>query len=162
MTSSELVYIYRVEDNDGAGMYQVYPSFTKLMYMFNEGIDCVNDDYEYLEEPNKDSHPVPNDDILCWKDLDFGLKEQHFFGFCSVKQLMNWTVNAQLRAFIESKYQSLMISIYSVPKEFVMYGGKQVAFIREKATLEERKPLTWADKAAKITESLQSARSSVG
>lgn len=75
--------------------------------------------------------PIPQLDILEWEFIELGVAKYRF-GFKSLKQLSKWFLKTELK---ELKKRGFVIRKYEVDKEHVLFGSKQVAFLKRKAVL---------------------------
>lgn len=117
--------IYRIENNDGRGIYRCYEIADHI----------INQSYK---------HPSPHQDIILgnvWNDLCTQNKHIHYyFGFNSIKQLLEWfdietikeinrIVFHLLRNSPELKYlYDFHIAIYEVDDKYVFVGDRQTIF----------------------------------
>lgn len=114
--------VYRIETYGGQGVY-------------------MSPHYDTLECNSSDRHPAPSED---------GLPEEfhwsYQFGFKSLTQLAAWFdatarelwSNHMMKNDIEQD-DKLYVSVYDVPADKVMFGGRQMIFVKKAATLISRK-----------------------
>lgn len=75
-----------------------------------------------------DRHPSPSEDGIAWDMEDRSI---YTFGFRSKAQLKRWFSSAEGRCLMEAN--DCPPWEFECPKEFVLFGKRQVAFIRKKA-----------------------------
>lgn len=82
-----------------------------------------------------DNHPGPSADGM---DTD-RMTYNHSFGFSYMRQLLNWF---RFRDIFRMRKQGFRVYRYKVDRSEVIFGGRQVAFVRCKATVREEIPLS--------------------
>jgi hypothetical protein len=124
--------IYRIEDEDGGGVYR-----------------GDNSDMNPMGGSVSDRHPLPADDSLLqeslrfrmrrdlakeyqWKHWTSFLEDDFIFGFSSIDQMRNWVYqDVWLRKLDKGGF---FLSEFNVPKHHVCVGNTQAVFRRSKAT----------------------------
>lgn len=106
--------VYRVEDPEGRGPYSSY--LAHMNYMKHSG----GRDY-----PERERTPAPSEDGFSHRDIS----AHHFFGFASLGELFAW-FDGYAQELHRNRYR---IAVYEVGDEFVIYGVRQVVFVREEA-----------------------------
>lgn len=110
------MYIFRVQDDSGKGMYSAYSGFSEYLYrMAGDG------------EAN---HPGPYDDSKMagpWGRMGHRQREGYLFGFASWEQLRAWIPNDKVMGKIGSL--GLHILILEVPDEYCIVGYSQAVFL---------------------------------
>lgn len=135
--------IYRVESKvTGRGFYN-------HNHATSERFELWMDVYESTFKPlltnlmdngygDSSLRPHPTFDGLC--DIHTG----HYFGFSSLDQLADWFPHRVIQEIVEGAISEwFCVVTYSVDEEFVLHGGRQVAF--EKAYAASRHELTKED-----------------
>ena len=103
--------VYRIEDEDGKGMYHS-----------SKAISMEVDERKH-KEPCSDSLLAP-----VWLSLSTGSRETFVFGFASIEQLRNWVYDDDwLYKLHETGF---ILSVYDVPDKDVIAGHTQVMFLR--------------------------------
>lgn len=120
--------VYRIENPDGTGPYRGSNSKVKYITsdvcpishpgprndeLFHEAVDRICEKKDYW---NRDTGW---DDLLCDKE----------FGFASKEQLRSWFDTQMLISISEA---GAVIAEYHVKKSDIVFGEKQVVFVREK------------------------------
>lgn len=68
-----------------------------------------------------------------------GLTYQHHFGFAKLRQMFLWF---KARHVFKMRKKGFRVYRYKIADEYVLLGGKQLAFIRTKATVREEVKLS--------------------
>lgn len=127
--------VYRVESHDGTGVYK---------HPYYDTTDCYGPD-----------HPAPKED---------GLPEEfswlYQFAFRSISQLNAWfnrDVRDEWALYMKERLSKLhqddllFIAVYDVPLSKIMFGGRQLIFIKKEATLISRKIINTFEDALLVT-----------
>jgi hypothetical protein len=96
--------VYRIEDADGRGPY----SLKGIGEAHAKGTHC----------PDRNPSPKRSDVI----SFD---SEKDVFGFRSMRQFRTWFLTEDRKHLAGKGY---LLSVYSVPRKFVLHGRKQLAF----------------------------------
>lgn len=108
---SKDMFIWRIENRDGKGPYMT---------------DRVNG----LGLTGEEHHPGPMGDVPeFYRTRNYNL---YFFGFKSLSDLRNWFHPTAISRLYKDGFK---IVKYKVEKKYVLKGGKQVAFLKNKATM---------------------------
>lgn len=106
--------IYRLETANGLGIYDEG-------LFWRSGLSTIHD-----------RHPDPYSDVPGWEKIaEHNWTGDWFFGFNSLWQLRRW-----FRKFERDALSKLgaIVCVYACEDKDVICGGKQVVFVREKAT----------------------------
>lgn len=116
--------VYRFENSEGRGPYRHSGA------MLAELEKLTN--YDYYWASDRDRHPSPREDINAWDNVPFAKRDKYFFGFDSQAKAFAW-FDAYERAWLAEK--GYPIVTYEIDAEHVLFGKRQVAFKKHKATL---------------------------
>lgn len=108
--------IYRVEDDQGTGMYRTSIALREM--------NCSDK-----------RHPSPWDDMKLsepWENMDLYERSKMFFGFSSLDQLKFWIYLEEWRKLL--KKEGYFISVYECEPDDAIIGETQAIFIRSSAT----------------------------
>lgn len=128
-----MAYVWRIEDDDGAGMYQ-YDGLIEAA----EG--------ELNDNADKSVHPNP-----IW-DTQLGFNElpnwmDWYFGFATLSQMRQWVYKAKWRRKLREL--GYLLVKYEVPDEGFRRSQYQAIFHKYSATIVERRAVDYADKRMK-------------
>lgn len=106
-----MLQVYRVEDEDGVGPYRSDKNYVAFALFGGDAL-------------SNGARPCP------WYDNLKQFGDSHFFGFESMEQLLEWFPRECLQRLFDAGFR---VRVYAVAPDYVMRGGKQVAFIKDQA-----------------------------
>lgn len=115
------MFVYRIEDEEGVGMY------------WSKKITAYTDD-DYPVPIDEGKHPPPYRDSLIntqWSLMTLLEQKEYIFGFSSLGQLRNWIYNNDWLMNLHAK--GFVISVFEIDEEDVIKGYTQALFIRSKS-----------------------------
>lgn len=113
---NEEVLVYRLENKEGKGIYTIGLKDTRVVSR-DQPPPFEDGDIKAIFTPEKAGFKT-----------DYN--QRWFFGFKDIEDLEKW-FNSEIDLFLD------MISIYKVPKRFVVYGKKQLIFKKEQSEFKE-------------------------
>jgi hypothetical protein len=82
-----------------------------------------------------DNHPGPSGDGMD----TYAMTWNHIFGFSYMRQMLTWF---RFRDIFRIRKQGFRVYRYKIDRSDVIFGGRQVAFNRTRATVREEVPLS--------------------
>lgn len=101
-----VVSIFRIENHEGKGPY-CWDGITEEPGIYGKGYHAT---------------PVPDEDGIR------GLTDDHYFGFSSARQMFTWFRQGTTRNIRNTEEWGIFL--YRVPRENVIFGQRQVAFVK--------------------------------
>lgn len=118
--------VYRVQNSRGIGPYHSFGNSEAL----GERLE-IHRTYTGADDP----WPSPWEDGVLTSRTGF---DAYFFGFASMRDLRAWFSLRERKLLEDAGFH---ITVFRVPRKYVIVGGKQVAFQRDKSMAIDRKPM---------------------
>lgn len=145
LTESQDVTVYRLESGVFGGPYNARTPFDVSSF--------IPSDYKSAQQklwsigkvtpPHDRYQHVPFQDVPEFDHIDWGDGNSEWFAcFTSKRQLVNWFAVEDSRKAAALADATFGIAMYTVPEEYVIDSFEQAIFIKDKATLIRRLPIT--------------------
>lgn len=124
--------IYRVEDKNGRGVYRAEsPLLPSAADTYDRYVNAARDEVGSCYRNPEPSNTLEEGSDLYHQYIGSGISYFHF-GFKNIDQFLNWFPEVQGRKGLKDRQQ--VLSIYEVPRQHIVFGYYQLAFMREEAT----------------------------
>ena len=131
--------VYRVEDFDGQGPYQISPLVYAQLETFM-GLPSFLDD-DPVDHPHPYQDGFNTEGLPIW---EFKIPQEYSFGFRSSEDLRKWFFREETDAQ-RLEEVGLRVRVFSVSSEHVLAGNSQVMFRKYLAKLlEDHGPIEYA------------------
>lgn len=112
------MYVYRLETEDGAGVFSV---------------GALNWILALADGAPRDAWPLPTVDGIDWREIEHWPRTFARFGFHDWAFARRWFAYPTLLDAAIEDCGELWLSVYDVPAKYVLRGGSQCVFHREHA-----------------------------
>ena len=112
--------IYRIQLPNGQGPHRNDNNYQLEEVMFEYA------DYEYTTERSRRTHPTPVEAFSYGDYEKFRKSEDYIFGFRSMDEYKNWTINDAVRENL--KENGFKLQMFVIDYDNLLLGRSQIAF----------------------------------